>query len=160
MATRQGDVSLLNEPIAQELLGSTTPARFAYVGLDGAPRVVPIWFYWDGSEVVLGTPLKAPKVRALAANSKVALTIDGNTWPYKVLQIRGSAHVQIVAGVVQEYAQAAERYFGAAQGKAWVEQVRGMFPQMARIAVKPDWVALLDFEQRFPSAIEAAMAGR
>ena len=50
---------------------------------------------------MLGTPLKAPKVRALAANSKVALTIDGNTWPYKVLQIRGSAHVQIVAGVVQ-----------------------------------------------------------
>ena len=35
MATKQGDLSLLNEPIAQELLGSATPARFAYVGLDG-----------------------------------------------------------------------------------------------------------------------------
>jgi len=30
---------------------------------------------------------------------------------------------------------------------------------MVRIAVKPQWVGVLDFEKRFPSAIEAAMAG-
>jgi len=28
---------------------------------------------------------------------------------------------------------------------------------MARIAVRPAWVAVMDFEQRFPNAIEAAM---
>ena len=62
-------------------------------------------------------------------------------------------------GVVPEYAQASERYFGAEQGRKWVGQVGAMFPQMVRIAVKPEWVAILDFEQRFPSAIEAAMSG-
>ena len=45
-------------------------------------------------------------------------------------------------------------------GRAWVGQVRSMFSHMVRIAVKPEWVAILDFEQRFPSAIEAAMSGR
>jgi len=89
----------------------------------------------------------------------VALSIDGNTWPYKVLQIRGTAHVETVSGVVPEYALAAERYFGTEQGRAWVTQVGGMFSQMARIVVKPEWVAILDFEKRFPSAIEAAMSG-
>jgi hypothetical protein len=64
-----------------------------------------------------------------------------------------------VEGVVPEYAIAAERYFGAEQGKAWIEQVRGMFPQRARIVIQPEWVGILDFEQRFPSAIEAAMSG-
>jgi hypothetical protein len=64
-----------------------------------------------------------------------------------------------VAGVVPEYAKAAERYFGPEQGQAWVKQVGGMFSQMARIAVMPSWVAVLDFETRFPSAIEAAMSG-
>src|SRR5262249_60092899 len=131
-----------------------------YVSPDGPPRVVPIWFQWKGKQLVLGTPLKAPKVRAISSNPKVALTIDGTTWPYKVLQIRGTAQVETVAAVVPEYAQAAERYFGSAQGKAWVEQVRGMFPQMARIAVTPAWVAILDFERRFPSAIEAAMSSK
>ena len=108
---------------------------------------------------MLGTPAKAPKVRALTSGVKVALSIDGNAWPYKVLQIRGTAQVETVPGVVPEYALAAERYFGADQGRVWVKQVEGMFSHMVRIAVKPEWVGVLDFEKRFPSAIEAAMAG-
>ena len=159
MATKQGGLALLTDPVAQELLRSTSPARLAYVWRDGTPRVVPIWFHWSGKEIVLGTPPRAPKVRALSPNAKVALSIDGNTWPYKVLQIRGTAHVETVSGVVPEYALAAERYFGTEQGRAWVKQVGGMFSQMARIVVKPEWVAILDFEKRFPSAIEAAMSG-
>ena len=44
MSSKQGDLSLLNEPVAQELLQSTIPARLSYVWSDGTPRVVPIWF--------------------------------------------------------------------------------------------------------------------
>jgi len=160
MSTKQGSIALLNDPVAQELLRSTSLARLAYVWRDGSPRVVPIWFHWNGKEIVLGTPMKAPKVRALSTGSKVALSIDGSAWPYKALQIRGTAQVETVAGVVPEYALAAERYFGAEQGRAWLQQVERMFSHMVRIAVKPEWVAVLDFEKRFPSAIEAAMAGR
>ena len=29
---------------------------------------------------------------------------------------------------------------------------------MARVAITPEWVGILDFEQRFPSEIEHAMA--
>ena len=159
MPTKQGSFALLEDPVARELLRSTAPARLAYVWPDGSPRVVPIWFHWNGKEIVLGTPLKAPKVQAISRKPSVALSIDGNTWPYKVLQIRGTARVETVAGVVPEYALAAERYFGPEQGQAWVKQVGGMFSQMARIAVTPEWVAVLDFETRFPSAIEAAMSG-
>jgi len=158
MATKQGDVALLNDPIAKELLQSTIPARFAYNGLDGAPRVVPIWFHWTGREIVLGTPLTAPKVKALLKNSTVALTIDTNAWPHRVLQIRGTAQIETVEGVVPEYARAAERYFGRDQGQAWVQQAKKLFPQMARIAISPAWVGIIDFEKRFPSAIESAMS--
>jgi len=159
MPTKQGDLALLNDPVAQELLQSTVPARLAYVWGDGTPRVVPIWFHWNGQEIVFGSPVKAPKVQVLPQNSKVAVTIDGNTWPYKVLQIRGTAQVETMNGVTSEYAAAAQRYFGEEQGRVWVEQVSGMFPQMARISVRPEWVGILDFEKRFPSAIEAAMSG-
>src|SRR5689334_21724889 len=111
MATKQGDLALLNDPVAQQLLQSATPARLAYLWHDGTPRVVPIWFHWDGREIVFGTPPTAPKLRALSKNGKVALSIDGATWPYKALQIRGTARVEMVAGVVPEYALAANRYF-------------------------------------------------
>ena len=159
MATKQGDIALLNDPIAKELLQSTIPARLAYVWRDGTPRVIPIWFHWNGTQIVLGTPLTAPKMKALINNPKVALTIDTNAWPHKVLQIRGTAQIETVDGVVPEYAIAAQRYFGKDHGQTWVEQVKKMFPRMARITISPKWVSILDFEKRFPSAIEAALSG-
>src|SRR5215207_10082913 len=97
-------------------------------------------------------------MHVLPNRSAVAVTIDSDTWPYKVLLIRGTAEVTTVDGVVDEYAAAARRYFGEEGGQAWVENVRQMAPQMARIAVRPTWVGILDFEQRFPSAIETAMS--
>ena len=81
MASQQGDLALLDSPVAQTLLQSANPARVAYVWTDGTPRVVPIWFHWTGEEVVLGTPSTAPKVKALRQNPKVALTIDSNAPP-------------------------------------------------------------------------------
>ena len=70
------------------------------------------------------TPHKAPKLKALRVNPKVALTIDDNTFPHKVLMVRGAATLEDVDGIVPEYELAARRYFGETQGKAWVEQVR------------------------------------
>lgn len=152
-AVQQGSLNLLENPASQELLHSKIPARLAYVWTDGTPRVVPIWFHWNGREIVMATPTKAPKLKALARNPKVSLTIDDNTFPHKVLLVRGTAHLEPVNGVVPEYAMAAERYFGAEQGRAWVNQLQQMISSMVRITVTPEWVGLLDFQTRFPSAL-------
>lgn len=104
-------------------------------------------------EIVLGTPSKAPKLKALAKNPKVALTIDDNNFPHKVLLVRGTARLQPLNGIVPEYATAAERYFGAEQGRAWVAQLASMIQEMVRITVTPEWAGLLDFQTRFPSAL-------
>ena len=160
MAPEQGELALLDDPVAQELLHSTNLARPAYTWRDGTPRVIPIWFHWDGETIVLGSPPNAPKVNVLPTNSKVALTIDRDEWPYHALLIRGTADVETVEDVTPEYAASAERYFGEEQGREWVEGVRQMSPQLARISVWPEWVSILDFERRFPSAIQAAMSGQ
>ena len=153
MPVKQGDLNLLQHPASQQLLQSKIPARLAYVWTDGTPRVVPIWFHWNGKEFVLATPPKAPKLKALAKNPKVALTIDDNTFPHKVLLVRGTARLEPMKGIVPEYAQAAERYFGPQQGKGWVAQLNSMIQEMVRIKITPEWVGLLDFQTRFPSAL-------
>jgi len=158
MQTKQGDLALLDEPVAKELLQSTIPARLAYIGLDGAPRVIPIWFHWNGKQIILGTPATAPKIKALLKNPKVALTIDTTAWPHKVLQIRGTARVETFDGLVPEYVAAAKRYFGEQQGQGWLDQAKKWFPRNARVAVTPEWVSVIDFEKRFPSTIEGAMS--
>jgi hypothetical protein len=124
MPVKQGSMELLEHPASQELLRSKIPARLAYVWTDGTPRVVPIWFHWNGQEFVLGSPTKAPKLKALARNPRVALTIDDNQFPHKVLLVRGRPTLEPVSGIVPEYAMAAERYFGQQQGRAWVAQPR------------------------------------
>jgi hypothetical protein len=149
----QGGLDLLQHPASQELLHSKIPARLAYIGTDGAPRVIPIWFHWNGKDIVMATPPKAPKLKALAKNPKVSLTIDDNTFPHKVLLVRGTARLEPVDGIVPEYATAADRYFGPEQGKAWVGQLKTMISSMVRITITPEWVGLLDFQTRFPSAL-------
>jgi hypothetical protein len=132
---QQGSLELLNDPVASALLSSVNPARLAYTWTDGSPRVVPIWFHWTGEQFVLGSPPKAPKLKALAADPRVALTIDDNAWPYKVLLVRGRADAELVEDVSPEYEMAATRYFGPEQGPAWVSTLRGK--PMARIAITP-----------------------
>jgi nitroimidazol reductase NimA-like FMN-containing flavoprotein (pyridoxamine 5'-phosphate oxidase superfamily) len=105
----QGDLELLSDPIAQELLRSTIPARLAYTWPDGTPRAVPIWFHWTGDEIVMVSPHDAPKVQALQANPSVAITIDSESWPHKVLLLRGPAQVELVDGIAAEYEAAARR---------------------------------------------------
>ena len=150
---KQGEIGLLNDPVAQELLCSRIPARLAYVWPDGSPRVVPVWFHWNGREFVVATPPKAPKLKALAKNAKVALTIDDNTFPHKVLLVRGTATVEMLDGIIPEYELAAQRYFDEATARAWLTQLRGTISQMARITIRPEWVGILDFQSRFPSAL-------
>ncbi len=79
------------------------------------------------------------------------MTIDTTEFPYRVLSIRGRAEVDMVDDVAPEYASAAERYMGEEQGRAWCAQLRGQ--RMGRIRVVPEWVNILDFETRLPSAL-------
>jgi hypothetical protein len=104
------------------------------------------------------SPHDAPKVQALQANPSVAITIDSESWPHKVLLLRGPAQVELVDGIAAEYEAAARRYFDEEQGVAWTEQVSQMLPRTARIAVRPDWVGILDFQTRFPEAMAKRMS--
>jgi nitroimidazol reductase NimA-like FMN-containing flavoprotein (pyridoxamine 5'-phosphate oxidase superfamily) len=153
MSANADTQALLEDPVAVELLASTVPARLAYTWFDGTPRVVPIWFHWDGVALTLGCPIKAPKIGALEAHPAVALTIDSATFPYHALFLRGTAEVTREDDMISEYASSAERYFGPEQGRAWADSLRGK--PMARIRIVPTWVNILDFETRFPSALSA-----
>src|SRR5690348_3497082 len=161
MATRQGDVALLDDPVAQQLLNAPIPAQLAYTWTDGTPRVLPIGFHWDGTQIVMGTPVDAPKMKALTRQPKVALTINSYEFPYKVLCVRGTVSIDKADSIIPEYASMTRRCFDAQGAEAWLSNVEAMLPAMGgmfRLALTPEWVGILDFEQRFPSAIEHALA--
>jgi hypothetical protein len=84
----------------------------------------------------------------------VALTIDTTTFPPHILLVRGTATMEIVDGVPSEYLEASKGYVGEEGMPAFEEQVRGLYKQMARIAIAPEWAKLIDFETTLPSAVE------
>jgi hypothetical protein len=162
MSIPQGDLRLLTTDIAKRLLDSTIPGRLGYIALDGTPRVVPTWHVWTGEELVMATFVRCPplgisrparRLAALEAHPAVAVTIDTAAEPPDVLMLRGRVSVARVDGMVPEQAEAARRFLGETGGREYVEHADHPETIMARIAIIPDWVGVLDFRTRAPSII-------
>ena len=151
---QQQIAEILAKPYAQQLLHGSEPARFAYDGLDGDPRVVPIGFWLEGDDILIATVPKAAKVAALRKNPKVALTIDTGAFPPKVLLLRGTAAVEVVPGVPEGYLTAGHKVMTDEQYPAWAEGVKALYDEMVVIRITLTWAKLLDFETTIPKAVE------
>ena len=151
---------ILNRPISQELLARDL-TRLAYIARDGTPRSIPIGFTWNGSEIVMCTQRTPQKVRALRHNPTVALTIDTEVHPPKILLIRGRAELDFVDGIPDEFLQANGAYtMTPEQRQEWEAEVRSLYDGMVRIVVTPTWAKLIDFETTLPSAVEELVRQR
>lgn len=150
----QHDIAeILAKPYSQELLNGKIPSRFAYLGLDGDPRVIPMGFHFDGTNLQFFTVPKAAKVKALQQNPRVSITIDTDGYPPKALLLRGSVSVEIVDGVPDEYL-ASGKNVPAEAFEGWKAGVLALYDSMAVITFTPDWVKLLDFETTIPKAVQ------
>ena len=149
---------VLSRPQSEALL-SRPLARLAYVAKDGTPRTIPIAFVWNGAEVVVVTPPNAPKLASLRANPAVALTIDTEDHPPKILLIRGRAELDHVDGIPSEFLQA--NAVPPEQHDAWEKEVRSLYTDgMVRVVITPTWAKLIDFETTLPSAVEELVQQR
>jgi uncharacterized pyridoxamine 5'-phosphate oxidase family protein len=160
-AMQPSDVSeVLEKPISQELLDRDL-VRLAYVAPDGTPRVVPIAFVWNGSEVVMCTATNAPKLASLRRNPAVALTVDTEVHPPKILLMRGEAVLDEVEGIPDEYLQINGSYeMTPEQRVVWEAEVRSLYESMVRIVVRPTWAKLIDFDETLPTPVEQLIRRR
>jgi hypothetical protein len=144
---------VLDDPIARELLQSPI-ARLAYSAPDGSPRVIPIGFETDGDRIVMYSEPSAPKYKGLAADPRVALTIDTFGPPQRVLLVRGVAAVDVDPSHIEGYLGMSRVHVNPDSWSGFEAGVRGLYRTMGRIAVTPQWVKILDFEQRMPEFLE------
>lgn len=152
--------AILNRPLSRELLARDL-LRMAYVAKDGTPRNIPVGFAWNGTEIVVCTAKNAPKLPSLRHNPEVALTIDTEVHPPKILFIRGRAELDVVDGIPEEYLQMNGSYeMTAEQRVEWEAEVRALYDGMVRIVITPTWAKLIDFETTLPSAVEELIRQR
>ncbi|MEE2039248.1 pyridoxamine 5'-phosphate oxidase family protein [Nocardiopsis sp. CT-R113] len=158
---RPSEISeVLNHPTSRELLARDL-IRLAYVAGDGTPRVVPIGFVWNGTNIVMCTAKNAPKLPSLRRNPAVALTVDTEAHPPQMLLIRGRAELDVVEGVPDEFLESSGTYTMTPEQRVeWEAGVRSLYDGMVRIVVSPTWAKLIDFETTLPSAVEELIQQR
>lgn len=158
----QGDVRLLGTPLAQRLLGAPV-ARLAYTSRDQTPRLIPVNFLWTGEEFVVGAFAGTYKIRELRARPDVAVCIDTTDGLPEVLMLRGKVTLTEVDGVLPEYATIQRAGMGDEMGSAYLEAIDQPGLRMVRIGLRPTWVGVVDFQERFPERtpqpVRAALGG-
>ena len=123
---------------------SAAHVNLVYIGKDGTLRVIPGGFFGAGHQVVISSSTTSPKAMALSARPDVAPSIDTPDQA-RPLSTRGRAMVEIVDGVVEQYGAAGRKTTDAQAAAEFAQHVRGIYDQMALIAIIGCWVRYCDF---------------
>jgi PPOX class probable F420-dependent enzyme len=102
---------------ADAFLRETRIAKLAYLRRGGAPTIVPVWYEWDGEVARVFTSRTSPKVRRIAADPRVALTVEEPVGVHeRWVTIEGMAAIG-EAGTVELLSRLARRYYGPVQAE-------------------------------------------
>ena len=112
---------MTNEEI-DAFLREPLTADFATLRPDGSPHVTPVWFYYDGTKVLVISNPSAVKVRNIRHDPRVSLCIATDREPYKQVQVRGTAEVSD-EGVPETVRSMSVHYKGPTEGPEYADQV-------------------------------------
>lgn len=79
------------------ILDSTALAYVATRGPTGEPQVSAVWFGWDGAQLFFSMNSRRQKHRNLLREPRLAVAIADPTNPYRSLEIRGVARIEVDA---------------------------------------------------------------
>ncbi|HEX6348995.1 MAG TPA: pyridoxamine 5'-phosphate oxidase family protein [Candidatus Dormibacteraeota bacterium] len=109
------------DPRAEELLGRPLIGNLGFYGLDGFPRVVPVWHALVDGEIHVPSQPDLYKCRALRADPRATLTVSTPELPYRVASVTGravvdrfdeKARIELVGALARRFLgeEAGERY--------------------------------------------------
>lgn len=106
----------------RSLLDAPSPAALATYGADGSADVSPVWYRCTDSAFEVVIAADDPKLRRLAVDDRVVLTIFETIPPFRGVKAAGRVTPDRDPTAVREAREAiASRYLGEARGAAFVE---------------------------------------
>ena len=112
------------DPEAMALLDQPILGHLGFLGLDGYPRVVTVWFRHADGEIQIASRPDEYKCRSLRANGRAALTVATPKAPYLTINVIGDARVEPLpeAQRIDFITSIARYYLGRDGGEAYVER--------------------------------------
>jgi len=74
----------------QDILESKGLANVATIGPKGEPQVNPVWFGWDGENILFSQTKTRQKYKNISRNPRIALSITDPQDPFRYLEVRGT----------------------------------------------------------------------
>src|SRR4051812_11800497 len=96
----------------KDLLQKPAFANLATLNPDGSPQVTPVWFEYDGGNIIINTARGRVKDRNLQREPRVALTIVDPENPYRYLGIQGRVMDMTENGADAGIDKLAKKYLG------------------------------------------------
>ena len=93
MVTATIDTSTAAGAHAAERLRDDIIAWLTTVRPSGQPDTAPVWFLWDGEQIIVYSRPNTAKVRNVAANPRVSLVIDDTRGGGDVIRVEGTAAI-------------------------------------------------------------------
>lgn len=110
-ATPDPDSGAMSPGAMERFLARPVLARLATTSGD-RPRVLPMWFWWDGARVWMETNPEFPNARILRANPHAAVTIDETLGGlrFRAVVMRGT--IDVIDGPDDLVAETVRRIYG------------------------------------------------
>ena len=110
------------DPRAADILGRPIVGQLGFIGLDGYPHVLPVWFEHRDGDLLIGSPAGAYKGRALARDGRAALSVSTVERPYLIVSVVGDATVERLPENerIQFISALAIRYLGEVKGREYL----------------------------------------
>ena len=90
-------------------------AHLATVNADGSPQVTPVWWDYDGANILVNTARGRVKTKNLERNPRVALEIADPENPYRYLGVQGTVVEMTENGADAHIDKMAKKYLGKDQ---------------------------------------------
>jgi PPOX class probable F420-dependent enzyme len=95
------DTAAIPDKYKDLLTGKKAFASLATLMPDGTPQVTPVWFDWDGKNLIFNSARGRQKDKNVRRDSRVTMTIIDPENPYRYIEVRGR-----VTDITQEGAAA------------------------------------------------------
>ena len=157
-----GDQSGFEPRALERFVAEPRIAILAYARRDGTPNQLPIWYAYEDGRFLMLTSSTSPKAKAIARNSRVCLTIQDDTPPYRVVIMDGEV-TMTKAEVKSEFHTAlARRYFGRLGGAEYEKQTleESTKSGVTLMTFEADRIRGFDGERTLSSPVLAFMKAR
>ena len=135
----------LTEKEIEDFLNSAKIARICTHNKDGTIHAVPVWFYYDNGEIVIGTPKASRRARNLRRNNNVTVLIDEVGSATRGVIIYGKASMDDKIND-QDAHSIFSRYMSQEEARGYWKGLSELTEWM-KVIVKPIHIASFDYSK-------------